>query len=140
MFNTTELRVMLRAIEDSIKPHVPERIAKRRLAMCCKLVALLDEHDAPEWTDKDILLDRDVSWDEDKAWYKHKDRVAFWDKHIKSWTTYLVDEDDNQVTPADYCPNYPALAEWLEDEPFEYVDGDELIRLHCGFNPAMEEL
>lgn len=50
------------------------------------------------------LLDR-ANWDEQEAWYTDGTRVAWWDRHIKMWTSYLIDHKGNQRTPAQYYSN-----------------------------------
>jgi len=50
------------------------------------------------------LLNR-KNWNRAQHWYTNGIRIAWWDRSIKSWTSYLIDAQNNQRTPAEYWPN-----------------------------------
>jgi hypothetical protein len=64
------------------------------------------------------LLDRD-NYDKDEHWYTNGVRIAWWDRSIKSWTSYLIDSQGHQRTPAEYFANRTQFEEieangWLD--------------------------
>jgi len=64
------------------------------------------------------LLDRS-NYDPNQQWYTNGIRIAWWDRRIKSWTTYLIDSRNHQRTPAEYFANKEQFDEvermgWLE--------------------------
>lgn len=50
------------------------------------------------------LLDRS-NYDAAEYWYTNGVRIVWWDRRIKSWTSYLIDSQGHQRTPAEYYAN-----------------------------------
>lgn len=50
------------------------------------------------------ILDK-KNWDESEAWYRDDDQIAWYDKSIKSWTTYMVTDAGHQNSDAAYYAN-----------------------------------
>jgi hypothetical protein len=72
------------------------------------------------------LLDRD-NWYADFNWYTDGVRIAWYDKHLKLWTTYLVDRQGNQVGDTNYFNNKTDWADaqrrgWFTNDLIELGD------------------
>lgn len=50
------------------------------------------------------LLDR-TNWDRQEQWYTNGTRIAWYDRRIRSWTSYLIDSNKYQRTAAQYYAN-----------------------------------
>lgn len=50
------------------------------------------------------LLSR-KNWNPTQYWYSNGVRIAWWDRKIKAWTSYLIDAQRNQRTAAEYYAN-----------------------------------
>lgn len=66
------------------------------------------------------LLDR-KNWSRDDHWYTNGVRIAWYDRSIRAWTTYLIDSNKNQRTPAEYMAN---RTQWNEIEAKGWMDRD----------------
>ena len=54
------------------------------------------------------ILDK-ANWVPAEHWYRKDDQIAWFDKRIGSWTTYMIDELGHQASDAEYYPNKKAL-------------------------------
>lgn len=50
---------------------------------------------------KGSLLDP-ANYDKDESWYRAGDRIAWYDRRIKHWTTYTVSPEGHQLGGAEY--------------------------------------
>lgn len=65
------------------------------------------------------LLNR-KNWNRAQHWYTNGIRIVWWDRHVRSWTTYLVDAQNNQRTPAEYFANRTHFEEVEANGWFEW--------------------
>ncbi len=49
------------------------------------------------------ILDK-VNYEPKNYWYRLGNRIAWWDRYQKLWTTYLIDQNGNQKSDAEYAP------------------------------------
>ena len=50
---------------------------------------------------KGTLIDK-ANWESDDAWYRVDNRIAWYDRRIRLWTTYTLDSRDYQDSIAQY--------------------------------------
>ena len=67
------------------------------------------------------LLDK-KNFDADQRWYTNGTRIAWFDRSLKLWTSYLVDGDGNQRSETSYANN---KANFAELEALGHFDDDK---------------
>jgi len=65
----------------------------------------LDEHGLIEYRTKEKSLLHRSNWSEDDEWFSNGIRIAWYDRHERLWTSYLIDSKKNQRGPAAYHTN-----------------------------------
>lgn len=67
------------------------------------------------------ILDK-AFYEKKHYWYRQGNRIAWWDRKLKLWTSYLINEKGSQISETDYANN---KADFLEMEKDGFFDTGE---------------
>ena len=69
-----------------------------------------------------------ANYDEDDRWFTNGVRIAWWDRSLKLWTSYIIDEKKNQRGETTYANNRDDFAV-MEERGFFNDDKVELAKM-----------